>query len=90
MTLVRSRVIDEHTLGVSGYRMGRVEAETVYVRAMPGKAIQALKQVQVQNPVILIDEIDKVGSSGRFNGGDARAALLEMLDPEQNSSFLDL
>ncbi|ORX37316.1 Lon protease C-terminal proteolytic domain-domain-containing protein [Kockovaella imperatae] len=59
-----------------------------YVGAMPGKAVQALKKVQVENPLILIDEIDKIGN-GRFNGGDPQGAILEMLDPEQNSSFVD-
>ncbi|CAO3591642.1 unnamed protein product [Absidia cylindrospora] len=57
-----------------------------YVGAMPGKAIQALKKVQTENPLILIDEIDKVG---RGHQGDPSSALLELLDPEQNSSFLD-
>ena len=54
---------------------------------MPGKAVQALKKVQVENPLILIDEIDKIGGA-RWNG-DPQGAILEMLDPEQNSSFLD-
>lgn len=57
-----------------------------YVGAMPGKSIQALKKVQVENPLILIDEVDKIG---RGHNGDPSSALLEMLDPEQNSSFLD-
>lgn len=57
-----------------------------YVGAMPGKVIQALKKVQTENPLILIDEIDKVG---RGHQGDPSSALLELLDPEQNSSFLD-
>lgn len=57
-----------------------------YVGAMPGKVIQALKKVQTENPLILIDEIDKVG---RGNQGDPSSALLELLDPEQNNSFLD-
>jgi ATP-dependent Lon protease len=57
-----------------------------YIGAMPGKFVQALKEVQVSNPVIMLDEIDKVGSSFR---GDPAAALLEVLDPEQNSDFLD-
>jgi len=56
--------------------------------AMPGKPVQALKKVAVENPLILIDEIDKVGRAGG-NQGDPSSALLEMLDPEQNSSFLD-
>lgn len=57
-----------------------------YVGAMPGKVIQSLKKVQTENPLILIDEIDKVG---RGYNGDPSSALLELLDPEQNSSFLD-
>ncbi|CAO3637127.1 unnamed protein product [Cunninghamella echinulata] len=57
-----------------------------YVGAMPGKVIQALKKVQTENPLILIDEIDKVG---RGHQGDPSSALLELLDPEQNGSFLD-
>jgi len=57
-----------------------------YVGAMPGKFIQALKEVQVSNPVIMLDEIDKIGTSFR---GDPASALLEVLDPEQNSEFLD-
>ena len=57
-----------------------------YVGAMPGKAVQALKKTSTENPLILIDEIDKMG---RGFQGDPSAALLEMLDPEQNSSFLD-
>ncbi|KAI9229761.1 MAG: ATP-dependent protease La [Piptocephalis tieghemiana] len=57
-----------------------------YVGAMPGKMVQALKKVQTDNPLILIDEIDKIG---RGHQGDPSSALLELLDPEQNSSFLD-
>ena len=53
---------------------------------MPGKPIQALKKVATENPLILIDEVDKIG---RGHNGDPSSALLEMLDPEQNSSFLD-
>ena len=59
-----------------------------YVGSMPGKIIQCLKKVQTMNPLILIDEIDKIGRSSH-NDGDCSSALLEMLDPEQNSSFLD-
>ncbi|WFD04434.1 endopeptidase La [Malassezia obtusa] len=57
-----------------------------YVGAMPGKAIQALKKVGTENPLVLIDEVDKVG---RGYNGDPSSALLEMLDPEQNASFMD-
>lgn len=53
-----------------------------YVGAMPGKFVQALKLTAVSNPVILIDEIDKVGSGGIY--GDPASALLEALEPEQN------
>merc|ERR1719228_2651926 len=57
-----------------------------YVGAMPGKAVQALKKTSTENPLILIDEIDKLGRGWQ---GDPSAALLEMLDPEQNNSFMD-
>ena len=57
-----------------------------YIGAMPGKFVQALKEVQVANPVIMLDEIDKIGASFQ---GDPASALLEVLDPEQNSEFLD-
>lgn len=57
-----------------------------YVGALPGRIIQALKKCQTENPLILIDEIDKIG---RGHQGDPASALLELLDPEQNTSFLD-
>lgn len=57
-----------------------------YVGAMPGKIVQALKRVEVNNPVIMLDEIDKIGKSFQ---GDPASALLEVLDPEQNSTFID-
>ena len=57
-----------------------------YIGAMPGKLVQALKEVEVQNPVIMLDEIDKIGASFQ---GDPASALLEVLDPEQNGEFLD-
>ncbi len=57
-----------------------------YIGAMPGKMIQALKQAQTMNPVIMIDEVDKMGVSYQ---GDPASALLEVLDPEQNRDFHD-
>jgi ATP-dependent Lon protease len=57
-----------------------------YIGALPGKFIQAMKTVETANPVIMLDEIDKVGVSFR---GDPASALLEVLDPEQNPSFRD-
>lgn len=58
-----------------------------YIGALPGRIIQALKKCQTQNPLILIDEIDKIGHGSVH--GDPSAALLEVLDPEQNGNFLD-
>lgn len=60
-----------------------------YVGAMPGKPIQCLKQTRAMNPVILIDEVDKLGRGGGSGGGDPASALLELLDPSQNATFLD-
>ncbi|KAF0910091.1 hypothetical protein E2562_001327 [Oryza meyeriana var. granulata] len=57
-----------------------------YVGAMPGKMVQCLKSVGTANPLVLIDEIDKLG---RGYSGDPASALLELLDPEQNAYFLD-
>lgn len=57
-----------------------------YIGAMPGKLVQALKLCQTMNPVILIDEVDKISHQGH---GDPSSALLEVLDPEQNREFLD-
>jgi ATP-dependent Lon protease len=57
-----------------------------YIGAMPGKFLQAIKVCKTQNPVIMLDEVDKIGASYQ---GDPASALLEVLDPEQNKDFLD-
>ncbi|KAL5052363.1 hypothetical protein RYX36_033045 [Vicia faba] len=79
------KILDEDHYGLADVAEIKGHRRT-YIGAMPGKMVQCLKNVGIANPLVLIDEIDKLG---RGHAGDPTSALLELLDPEQNANFLD-
>ncbi|XP_075031493.1 lon protease homolog, mitochondrial isoform X3 [Calonectris borealis] len=91
---LKELVVPKHVMDVIDEELNKLglldnhssEFKRTYVGAMPGKIIQCLKKTKTENPLILIDEVDKIG---RGYQGDPSSALLELLDPEQNSNFLD-
>uniref|UniRef100_A0A7N0USP7 Lon protease homolog n=1 Tax=Kalanchoe fedtschenkoi TaxID=63787 RepID=A0A7N0USP7_KALFE len=91
------KILDEDHYGLSDVKERILEFIAVdvaeikghrrtYIGAMPGKMVQCLKSVGTANPLVLIDEIDKLGKG---HAGDPASAMLELLDPEQNANFLD-
>ncbi|KAG8815923.1 ATP-dependent Lon protease pim1 [Serendipita sp. 400] len=80
------QVLNEDHYGLKDVKDRILEFLAYHLSALPSKIIQALKRVGTENPLIMIDEVDKIG---RGHNGDPASALLEMLDPEQNTAFLD-